>query len=235
VLILAAFGGLVVLLGLIFEYGEIAEYSSARELRRYKLKKNVGEILVIAGVAFETIIAVALAGKDIWGETQTAKHINEQDPLNLPIFSMYAKGGIMFSEQFQSPKRGENIMNCDASLYMQTWNTNLSAVWLHSAMGTEGIGAGGFGWYEFNFRIVKEQYIGLLSESGLRNGRMLADTLHEAQFNISRCPLTNGAIARGSIVVYVNDKAVKLFGFGEASLVKGMATLTNIDSRDLAR
>ena len=80
VLILAALGGLVVFVGLILKYGEDAEHSNACALRRYKLKKKFGEIFVIAGVGLETIIAVALAGKDIWDNTKTASDIAKNDP-----------------------------------------------------------------------------------------------------------------------------------------------------------
>ena len=77
--------------GLILEFGDKEEYPNARELRRSRRNKKWGEILVIVGVGLETLVAFAMAGKDVWENRQTAIDISKNAPINQPVLSAFAR------------------------------------------------------------------------------------------------------------------------------------------------
>jgi len=104
VFIFAAIGGIVVIIGLWWEYKATDEsrYENAGidEFRSLKSLEKKGEKWVIFGIVIEVIVAVAFACRDDWHIRNIEKN---SDPLNLPISQVFAilklevKGTNLFS------------------------------------------------------------------------------------------------------------------------------------------
>jgi len=105
VFVLAALGGIVVIIGLWWEYKSTDEtrYEKAEidEFRSLKSLEKRGEKWVIAGIIIEVIVAVLFAWRDDWHirQIETAQH--NADPRNLPINSISGYGRIIVR-----PKQG---------------------------------------------------------------------------------------------------------------------------------
>jgi hypothetical protein len=226
VLILTTFGGLVVLVGLILEYGDKEEYSSARDLRRSRGKKKWGEILVIVGVGLETFVAFTLAGKDIWENRQTVKNIAQidaRDPLNLPLYSLTADADFCVKLTASPPPE---TFDCFAVMVVFRPPPAVPFRFdLTSRHATRGSGLGfGLRWFHMTFDLNGPQ-IEKIPIPNRPTAEVLAEALDSLEI-IFQGGLTND-VERGSVNLFANNRLVRRFDILPLGMSGGNFHLTN--------
>jgi hypothetical protein len=157
-------------------------------------------------------------------------HINANDTLNFPVYSISGVAGLTFNGS-HLPMKKEISCSVRAVLWSFGPNSNSNAsplsLKLHSVKAVPGEGKWGQYSFSFDFKPLDPDELFEPSRSGYTTAKMLANSIDRVSiffdewsgtnFSWSSNP-TSRKVLLGSAIIYLNDRAVREFKFGEGTI-----------------